>query len=575
MRDARAKIGREASAVTRCIAVLALSLAGTWACASSDGGKGAGSGDGETGPDQTGGDVSEETVAGGVSRFRRLTHAQWERTIQDLFGIEEPVGFSSSFRSDPTQSGYLFEGNGDALEVDQALWSSYQTAALSIAKRVVEDDEILARIVPAGFGEGATLHEARTFIEEFGLRVHRRPLTEEQVDSYLALYEEGDGAYDDVTGYRAGVRLVLEAMLQSPYFLYRVEESAGAPGEVVALDGFERAVRLSYFLWGTMPDDALLASAASGDLNDAEGVRAEAARLVADERAASVFLDFFERVLEVERYETIAPASAAFPDVGEGLAESAKSETELFLHHEMFEKAGSLRDLLLSTTTYVDDELAAIYGLEGMFDETFQEATLDPSQRRGVLTHVGFLASHATSRDPDPIHRGVFLARRINCMRVSAPPNNVPPLPPSDPEKSNRQLVAEHTENSPVCAKCHAEVINPFGFAFENYDAVGGYRTMDGTHQVDASSVVPLAQGDVAVSGAIDLAEAMAESPDVHECLSGHLISYALGRPTSDDDQHLVTELGQASFDRAVPFSDLMVEMSVALVSLYRAPEAE
>lgn len=518
---------------------------------------------------------SGESLAGGVSRFRRLTHAQWERTVQDLFRFDDPVGFSSSFRSDPTQSGYLFEGNGDALEVDQALWSSYQTGAIAIAKRVTEDDEALDRILPTGFDESASSAEVRTFIEEFGLRAHRRQLSEEQIGAYLAIYQKGTSAYDDMTGHRAGVRLVIEALLQSPYFTYRVEESAAAPGKTIALDGYERANRLSYFLWGTMPDDELFAAASSGDLDDDAGVRAQALRLISDERAASVFLDFFERVLDVERYETIAPSAALFPDITGDLAESALAETEHFIAREMFEKAGSFRDLLLSTTTYVNADLAAIYGLEGMFDETFQAVSLDPNERRGVLTQVGFLASHATSRDPDPIHRGVFLARRINCMVVSAPPNAVPPLPPNDPEKSNRQLVAEHTESEPGCAKCHSKVINPFGFAYENFDAVGSYRTMDGTHPVDASSVVPLSQGDVSISGAIDLAEAMAESRDVHECLSGHLVSYALGRPRQDDDEALVSELGELSLDGVVSFADLMVEMSVAVVSLYRAPEVE
>ncbi len=559
--------------VSRWGGVAALSVLGTLACAPSNSevlvGKGAETGEGDTSVE------SEANIAGGVSRFRRLTHAQWESTVRDLFQFDEVVDLSSSFRSDPTQSGYLFEGNGDALEVDQALWASYQTAAIEIAESVAADDEALARILPPGFDEEATTDEVRHFIEEFGARAHRRPLSDEQVDAYLTLYEQGTASYEQVVGYRGGVRLLIEALLQSPYFNYRVEESTGAPGANIALDGYERANRLSYFLWGTMPDNELFDAAARGDLDTQEGVRTQALRLIFDERAASVFRDFFEHVLEVERYETIAPSGSVFPDVSEDLGQSALAETEHFIAREMFENAGSLRDFLLSSQTYVNAELAAIYGLEGMFDDTFQEVTLDSSERRGVLTQVGFLASHATSRDPDPIHRGVFLARRINCIRVTAPPDNVPPLPPSDPEKSNRQLVAEHTESSPVCAQCHSEVINPFGFAYENYDAVGGYRVTDGSHEVDASSVVPLAQGDVAINGAVELAEAMAESQDVHECLSGHLIAYALGRPSSSDDEVLVSELGTLSFENTVSFADLMVETSVALVSLYRAPEAE
>lgn len=494
--------------------------------------------------------------------------------MQDLFGFDEAVGLSSSFRADPTQSGYLFEGNGDALEVDQALWASYQAASATLAKRVVDDAEALARILPRGSAGIGSDEEARQFIEQFGKRAHRRPLTSEQLDAYMALYQKGLTSYDDTPDYRGGVRLVLEAFLQSPYFLYRVEESSAVSGGRLALDGYERANRLSYFLWGTMPDDELFAAADTGRLADTAGVRAEAERLIQHQRAADVFVNFFERVLEVERYEIISPSTTLFPDVSANLIESATEETRRFILHEMFEKAGSLRDLLTSTTTYVNTDLAAIYGLSGSFDDTFREVSLDPAQRRGVLTHIGFLASHATSREPDPIHRGVFVARRLNCLPISAPPNDIPPLPPSDPNKSNRQLVADHTESVPACRTCHGALINPFGFAYEHYDAVGAYREMDGSHQVDASVVVPLSQGDVQVANALELADALAESPGVHECVSGHLISFALGRPGLEADSTLISELGALSLGQAVPFADLMVEMSVALVSLHRAPEA-
>lgn len=554
--------------------VSALTLFGIFACSEPPGiPSGTGGGVGQTGD----GDVTPDDPApnDGVSRFRRLTHAQWAQTVVDLFELDEVTDLATSFRADPTQNGYIFVGNGDALEVDQALWSSYQGAALALAEQVAGDDDILAHFLPSGFDDEATEAQIRSFIEDFGARVHRRPLSTEQVDAYLALYEQGLDSYADLTGYRAGLRLLLEGFLQSPYFVYRVEESLGEPGESIPLDGYERASRLSYFLWGTMPDEILFDAAGRGDLDDTEGVRAEALRLINDPRAASVFVDFFERVLDVERYETIAPSTTVFPDIGENLREAALAETGQFIMHEMFEKSGSLRDLLLSTTTYVNDDLAAIYGLEGDFDETFSAATLDPAQRRGVLTQVGFLAAHATSRDPDPIHRGVFLARRINCMTVSAPPVNVPPLPPSVEEKSNRQLVADHTEDSPVCAECHALIINPFGFSYENYDAVGAYRTQDGIHPVDAAAEVSLDDGQVAVNDAVELAEALAASRGVHECMSGHLISFALGRPRGKGDQELVTELGALSLGEAVPFADLMVEMSVAVVSLNRAPEAQ
>jgi len=512
-----------------------------------------------------------------VSRFRRLTHREWERTVQDLLRLDELPGHSGGFRLDPQQGGYLFEGNGDALEVDQNLWNGYQRAALELAARVALDPALLDAIVPP---EGTMSDDERAalFIREFGERAHRRPLTDEQADAYGALYEQGRDAYTDVSGFAAGVRLVLEAFLQSPYFLYRVEESSGEPGDAVALDDYERAARLSYFLWGTMPDDELLAAAAAGELGDAAGVRAQADRLMADARAADLLVHFFERVLEVERYQSIKPSSSAFPDVGAGLPESAIGETARFVEGALYENAGNLRDLLTSTTTYVDEELGRIYGIEGEFDVSFQSAELDEDQRRGILTQVGFLASHATSTQPDPIHRGVFVARRVACIPISAPPDDIPPLPPSTTNKTNRQLVAEHTEaEGTACRNCHAEYINPFGFAFENYDAVGAYRDMDGDFPVDASAVVWLDEEQVSVDGAVDLAEALADSRQVHECFSGHLLTYALGRSRIPGDEAFIAELGGLSLEQAVSFRELMVEVSVAIAQMERvvAPTEE
>jgi hypothetical protein len=511
-----------------------------------------------------------------VSRFRRLTHREWEQTTRDLLHLGDSPGLSDAFRLDPKQRGYLFEGNGDALEVDQNLWNSYQVAAAQLAADVTADEELLLAILPPADDMGED-ERAELFIEEFGTRAHRHPLTDSQADAYWALYEQGKTAYTDVSGFVAGVRLLLEGFLQSPYFLYRVEESSKVQGEGIPLDGYERASRLSYFLWGTMPDDEMLSAAADGDLDDAVGLRAQAERLIEDERAGDMLTHFFERVLEVERYQAIAPSSSKFPDTTATLSESAASETSGFLLSEMYEKAGNLRDLLTSTTTLVDAELARIYGLDGDFDVAFQSAALDAEQRRGVLTQVGFLASHATSVEPDPIHRGVFVARRVACMEISAPPDGVPPLPPSTADKTNRQLVAEHTEaEGTACRNCHAEFINPFGFAFENYDAVGAYRDMDGDFPVDSSAVVWLDQEQVGVGSAVDLAEVLAESRQVHDCFSGHLVAYALGRPRSGTDDELVQALGELSLEKAVPFRELMVEVAVAIVELGRAePEVE
>lgn len=506
-----------------------------------------------------------------LSRFRRLTHSQWEKTVRDLLRLDSEPGLSADFRADPRQGGYLFDAAEDSLEIDQALWQSYQSAAAELAHTFVESDAALSAYLPDEPDLTAE-DKARAFISRFGQRAYRRPLSAAKRERYFGIYELGTGAYAEQPGFLGGIRLVVETFLQSPHFLYRVEESTPeADADVIRLDGWERASRLSYFFWGTMPDAELHRSARDGVLDSPEGVRAQATRLAQDARARDIFDNFFEKILEVERYESIAPASDAFPEVASTLGESARTETELFIEHVLRERGGTLRDLLTSTTTYVDASLAAIYGLEGDFDADFQEVELDPKQRRGVLTQVGFLASHATSRDPDPIHRGVFVARRVSCLNIAAPPDDIPPLPGDIQNLSNRQLVERHTEaEGTPCRNCHKTVINPYGFAFEHYDATGAYRTVDGEHEVDAQVEAFVGDALALVDGALELSEALAEAPEVHECFAGHLLSYAFGRSPEPEDAAMVSSLAEKSFSDALPFADLMVEIATQVSFLNR-----
>jgi hypothetical protein len=534
-----------------------------------------GDGDGDRTP---AGVVGKDDIPTPQTRFRRLGHGEWQRTMADLLGVSSgPIhtaiqNAARNFRSDPVQGGFIFEGNGDSLEVDSTLWLSYQRAASEIAFAVVNDSSLFAALVPAGSSDDA---RGDAFIQSFGTRAHRRPLSSDQVAAYKSVFSAGKSAYPDHSGLQGGVRLLLETFLQSPHFLYRVESSDRVLRGVIPLDGYERASRLSYFFWGTMPDAALFAAAAAGELDGPAGVKAQAARLVADPRARDTIVHFFEKVLEVERYENISPSSSAFPDISPSFAQSARGETSNFVGGVMYDDSGSLRDFLTSTTTYVDDELAAIYGLEGAYDDTFQEVTLDGSQRAGVFTQIGFLAKNATSVDPDPIHRGVFLVKRITCQKIAAPPDAVPPLP-TPMGQSNRQLVEEHTEaEGTTCRNCHTTLINPYGFAFEHYDAIGAFRTEDRSHPVNSATEVYLDGGQIPVANAVELASTLADSEQVHNCLSGHLIAFAQGRDSSTEDTALKKLLGTASLQEAVSFRDLMVEVAVAISFLNRAAEAE
>lgn len=506
-----------------------------------------------------------------TTRFFRLSHVQWENTVQDLLRLPEPTGLSSELRADPFVGGFIFDNNVLSLEVDQALWAGYQRAAVELAELAVTDPEILAAIAPDEGLDEAT--RAREFVASFGLRAFRRPLDEAELDDYLALFDRGPELYEDTTGFAAGVRLVLEGMLQSPHFIYRVEDSEEIVGNVIPLDSWEIASRLSYFLWNTMPDDALLAAAAAEELGDVDAVRTQALRMLESPRAQAVVERFHHQLLRVDRFASADPSPAFYPEVPEDLGMLATAEHEAFLRHTVFEGDGSWGDLLTSTETFVNDELAKLYGLEGTFGAELTRVDLDPAERRGLFTQIGFLAANSTSANPDPIHRGVFLAKHIVCHTIAAPPDDIPPIPAPDATQTNREAVEALTEApGSECVACHSQLINPFGFAFEGYDATGAFRTSDNGKAVDSTATVVLGDGQVAVSSALELVEAMAIDAKVHECYARHWLEFAMARPHEDMDDPLTDRLGAESLED-MSVKDLLVELAVSRPFLTRSVE--
>lgn len=534
-------------------------------------GAGASAGDageaGEAGEAGDAGDAGDAGEDGGpanelpapTTRLYRLTHSQWENTIQDLFYLPEPTGLSADFRTDPSIGGFVFDNNAATLEVDQVLWQSYQRAAVQVAEMITADPSLLAAIAPPDAGDANA--RAQQFVAEMGVRAYRRPLTTPETDELVALFDAAPALYEGVDPFTAGVRLAIETVLQSPHFLYRIETSTETSGDVIPLGDYEVAARLSYFLWNSMPDGELFDAAADASLGDADAIEDQARRMLVDIRSRAVVEHFHDQVFEVERFQNAAPSAAFYPDAPENLGDLATEEHRRFIEDVVFERAGGVSDLLTSNETFVNDEVARIYGLEGTYGAEFEKATLDPAQRSGILTQLGFLVANSTTANPDPIHRGVFVAKRLACMNIAAPPDGVPPLPPSE-GRSNRQAVEDHTEQPGTsCVGCHSTIINPFGFPFENYDVVGAWRLDDNGMAVDATSTIALDGNEIAVTNAVDLAQALAASPTVHACYMQHWIEFAFGRPLAEEDEAFTTRVGEESTSGNMPVVDLLIEI--------------
>lgn len=505
--------------------------------------------DGADGDDGCPGCAPSGITVAASTQFPRISHRQWENTIADLFELDAPTGLSSTFAPDPL-AGKAFDNNTAALDVTPNLWGDYQEAAEAVAALVTGDAAMLAKAV----GPGAPT--AREWIERFGRRAWRRPLTSAEVDQLAALFELGPTHYPALDAFTGGVRLTLEGLLQSPHFVYRPELS-GEPdaNSLVALTDWELASRLSYTLWDSMPDEALFDAAEAGELATDTGLRAQIDRLLSSSRARITLHSFFDQLNEADQYLGLTKSDALYPDFDPAIGEDMREELARFVDHVMDEQGG-LRELLTSRTTFVTPRLAELYGIDAAtldFDaDGFARVELDPAQRSGILTRSGFLAWKGTEQQPDSILRGVFVNRRFICQELGDPPNEAQGQEVSQGESStNRERVEALTGPNTCGSTCHGMFINPIGFAFENYGALGEFRELDAGNEIDASGSFPFDHGEQSYVGAVELSEVLADSPQAHACFSRHWLEFVLARDLVLDDQALIDLMEQESLSGA------------------------
>ncbi|MGA9524272.1 MAG: DUF1592 domain-containing protein [Myxococcaceae bacterium] len=478
---------------------------------------------------------------------RRLTHTQWESSVRDLLRLDALPGLSTQFTGD-TSAG-IFDSHVAGLKVGATLWADYQRAAETLAAQITASDANVQRIVPANLPADPAA-KARAFIDAFGRRAYRRPLTAAELDRHLSIFQNGTALTGVTDPFRAGVRITVQAMLQSPLFLYRVEQGGEAGQGEILLTGWELASRLSFALWNTMPDDALLEAAASGALATPEGLEAEAKRMLIDPRARAMLGRFHHQLFDLDQIKAITRDPAKYPGLTGNFGEALATEVRLFVDDVVFTRTEGLNAVLTSTRTFANAEVASVYGVTpASGGNTFVPVELDPAQRSGLLTRAGFLAAYGHGDESDPIRRGVFVNLRLLCSDLPPPPNNVPPLPPST-GKTTRERVDEHTGPGTCGAGCHSTYINPVGFAFENYDGLGRHRTEENGFPVDATAEFNLQNGDrLRYADARDFSAQLAGALQTHRCYARHWVEYVFGRDEVDADDNLIERLATRSLE--------------------------
>ncbi|MCK6525404.1 DUF1592 domain-containing protein [Myxococcota bacterium] len=416
--------------------------------------------------------------------------------------------------------------------------------------------------------------EARAWIIDLVGRAYRRPLSDEEITAWLAVFDQGAELVGSGDAFRDGVQLVLITVLQSPSFLYRIERSTtpDAAG-VIPLDDYELASKLSFALWGTMPDAWLFDLAAKGELSDPETLREVARAMLTDARAQPAVADFHAQLLALDQTVNISKDAERFPLFSSSLPGWMREEAERFVDAVIFEDEGGVQELLSADFTVANRTLAQLYGVAGPADDdTWARVALNPAERAGLLTQGWFLAGNADSTTPSPIHRGVFVNKQILCYAIPEPPPNVTPLPASEEGVTNRDRVEAHTGEGTCGEVCHGTLINPPGFAFEGYDAIGAFRTTDNGAPVDASGTFTLGAEQVSWTTGVQFVGLVAAHAQSHRCYATHWLEYLLARPATDADEDRLDPVVTASLGGA-SIQDLIVELVASESFRARADE--
>ncbi|HYP88069.1 MAG TPA: DUF1592 domain-containing protein [Polyangiaceae bacterium] len=503
-------------------------------------------------------------------RLARLSRQQWSNTVRDLLKLSDIADIDAGVTGDALIG---FDDEAEALFVTEQLRQQLADAAEKLAAKVIGDPAALARLVPAD--APADLDgRARAFISSVGRRAFRRPLTEAEVTNHLALFVQGPTLYPGLDPFQAGVSLVLEALLQSPHFLYRTELGTAAPGSSkVALDDYEVAAKLAFALTNSMPDDELFAAAAAGQLRGPEQVAVQARRLLQGNQALAGFDNFNAQVYRLGTYDGISRDPQAFPDFTANAPAAMRREVLQFIDW-VFSQDQGVKALYTTPIGFVNSSLAPLYGVASpaSSDGALTKVDLDPSQRSGLLTQAGFLSSYITGGDPDIIHRGVFIATRLLCVTLPPPSPKATALIDLQPNMTNRERV-EMTTGKGTCGEaCHANLFNPLGYAFENYDAIGKYRTLDHGKPVNAADVYRLDGELKSFSNGVELSRALAEAQQLHSCYVQNMMTYLHGRPLAPDEQPTVDYYAQLSRAGVASLRDLELSIVTADSFLNRLP---
>lgn len=461
--------------------------------------------------------------------IHRLSNLEYDNTLRDLTGTS--LSFAATL---PAEEAEGFDNIATALSMSPRQVEAYFVAARQVSADVFAQPALRARIVKCTPDESNAC--AQTVIADFGLRAYRRPLTAAESAGLLAKYDAARALGVDAWG---ALEHVVHIMLASPQFLYRIELDPDLTSTAAhPLDGYELASRLSYALWSSMPDEALLAKGASADLATPEGIQAEVDRMLADPKSEMLVKNFGAQWFGSRRLADHAASASIYPSYSPQLAASMQREMELYFA-EFLNEERPYTEFLHADINFVDPTLAKFYGMPAPAGSEATRTVDTADERSGFLGLAGFLTHTSRETRTSPIIRGKWILDAFWCMALKLPENIVvaPLEEPADgaaPTTVRAQMEAHRI--SPTCSGCH-NLIDPIGLALENFDGIGHYRGIyENGLPIDTKGVMPSGQ---MVDGLSSLADALGSDPSFLSCAASKFGTYALGLalPAADRDQ--------------------------------------
>ncbi|HET8937037.1 MAG TPA: DUF1592 domain-containing protein [Polyangiales bacterium] len=470
-----------------------------------------------------------------AATLRRLTLSQYQNSLRDLLGVEADV---STLTAIPPLNGLRAVG-ASTVALPQRDLESFETLGEGVSAQVFSDASARMKLTGCDARESAC---AKQFIRSFGRRAFRRPLTADEQQRYDALLMHAIELSADAW---LGLRVVTSAFLQSPAFLYREELGQPDPSDPSRriLTPFELTARLSFFLWNTAPDDALLDAAESGTLATANGLTTQAKRLLAAPRAIEAAGELISDYLGLDALDALVKLPEAYPQSSTTLPAAMKEETLRSVRAHLFERGDDFRDLFTSNKTFANAELAKLYGVRAPSPDSFAAVDLPANgPRAGLLMQASFLAIHAHPSRSSPTLRGKFIRENLLCQAIPPPPNNVDTSLPANTRDAMtaRQRLTAHRED-PSCAGCHT-LMDPIGLALENFDGIGAFRERENNLTIDASGELD----GKTFADARGLAAAIAADPNATSCFVRTLFRYARGALEQASEASRIAALDQA-----------------------------